>query len=144
MNRLYNFAYKNIVMMDDELCLLMVYERLLEDYPLNIFTYTDADEAMKCVWKLNGDVALFTTDYQHVGIQVCDMAKRIKNAYPHIRFVVISGYGGRVPELIKEGLVDELLYKSFDTKEYVDLIERHCGLKDDFRLSKRDDENENK
>lgn len=144
MNRLYNFAYKNIVMIDDEPHLLMVYEKLLDDHPLNIFAYTDADEAMKCVWKLNGDVALFTTDHQHVGIQVCDMAKRIKRTYPHIRFVVISAYGGTAPQLIKEGLVDELLYKSFDTKEYVDLIERHCGLKQDSRLSERDDENENK
>ena len=118
MNRLYNFAYKNIVMMDDEPCLLMLYERLLEDYPVNLFTYTDANEAMKCVWKLNSDVALFTTDHQHVGIQVCDMASRIKRIYPHIRFVVISGYGGKAPQLIQKGLVNVLMDKPFEKDDY--------------------------
>ncbi len=110
MNRLYNFAYKNMVIMDDELSLVQIYERLLEDLPVNVFSYTNADEAMKCVWKLNGDVALFTTDHQHMGISVCRMANRMKRLYPHIRFVVISAYGGEAPRLIKEGLVDELMY----------------------------------
>lgn len=84
---------------------------------------------MKCVWKLNGDVALFTTDENHVGIQIREMAERIKRSYPHIRFVVISAYGGRTPELVQEGLVDELMFKPFEKEEYMDLIERHYGLK---------------
>lgn len=128
MNRLYNFAYKNVVIIDDESCLLWMYERLLEDYPINIFAFTNAEEAMKCVWKLNGDVTLFTTDENHVGIQVREMAERIKRTYPGIRFVVISAYGGRTPELIQEGLVDELMFKPFDKNEYVDLIDRHLRI----------------
>lgn len=73
-------------------------------------------------------MTLFTTDENHVGIPVREMAERIKRTYPCIRFVVISAYGGRTPELVKEELVDELMYKPFDADEYRRLVGKYIGL----------------
>jgi DNA-binding NtrC family response regulator len=129
MNRLYNPKYKNIVIMDDEICLLWVFERMLENLPVNVFSFINAEEAMNCVRKLRGEVALFTTDYNHPYLSALKMAYMIKGAYPRIPFVVITAYYGKPQRLVKEGLADELFYKPFEKEQYIDLVERHCGLK---------------
>lgn len=140
MNRLYNFNYKNIVMMDDESDVVKMYEMLLEDRPVNIFTYTDANEALKCVWKLDGKVSLFTTDYNHPGLSALKMAYMIKGVYPRLPFVIITGYCGNPKRMAKENLVDELLPKPFEMEEFFDLVDRYCGIKNDSRLSNKRDE----
>ena len=129
MNRLYNFAYKNMIIMDDESVVVNMYERLLENRPVNIFAFTNAEEAMKCVWKLNGDVSLFTSDYNHPGLSALKMAYMLKGVYPRLPFVIITGYCGNPKRMAKENLVDELLAKPFEMEEFFDLVERHCGLK---------------
>ncbi len=129
MNRLYNFAYKNMIIMDDESVVVNMYERLLEDRPVNIFAFTNAEEAMKCVWKLDGDVSLFTSDYNHPGLSALKMAYMIKGVYPRLPVVIITGYCGNPKRMAKENLVDELLAKPFEMEEFYDLVERHCGLK---------------
>lgn len=140
MNRLYNFAYKNMIIMDDESVVVNMYERLLEDRPVNIFAFTNAEEAMKCVWKLNGDVSLFTSDYNHPGLSALKMAYMIKGVYPRLPVVIITGYCGNPKRMAKENLVDELLAKPFEMEEFFDLVERYCGIKNDSKLSSKRDE----
>ncbi len=80
----------NVLVVDNEISLLTVLENELTDIGYNVRTATDGDEAMECI--KTSAVDLVVLDLKMPNVDGFVVLQFIKNFYPHIKVIVVTGY----------------------------------------------------
>ncbi len=85
---------KTCVVVDDEPAIRSYLKEILQDHEFHALEAENAPQAFKLIQKLNGGVDLVVTDVQMPGdMDGEDLAFAIRQAFPIIPVILISGYG---------------------------------------------------
>lgn len=115
----------NILVVDDELQVRNVLEQILHMAGYAVESVKSGEEALKYI--AGKKVDLVISDIRMPGMSGFDLLKAIKNQYPNIGVVIMTGYGDAysVKEALHQG-ADEYITKPFKGNELSLIIERIC------------------
>ncbi len=109
---------ETILMVEDEEPLLRVVRRMLERLGYQVLAYPGPTEALEAITSLESRIDLLMTDVVMPGMNGKELAHRIRERFPGIRFLFMSGYTANIIE--SHGLLDEgvhFLHKPFSPLE---------------------------
>ncbi|MEE9554269.1 MAG: response regulator [candidate division Zixibacteria bacterium] len=115
--------YVKILVADDEVMMRNLILKILESEGYQISMVSSGDEAMTVLEKENFDLLL--TDVKMPGMSGFDLLKTVKDKWPDMAVIVMTGYGDAYT--VKEALLlgaDEYLSKPFKGHEVSLIVER--------------------
>lgn len=118
---------KSILILDDEEGIRLVLKEAL-NLKLNnkireILTVTNGNRALKIIDEKEGKIDLIQLDLNHPGIGGVKLIKIIRNNFPQIKILVCTASYSEKMDLIKNGLIDDILLKPFEIYKYIYRIE---------------------
>lgn len=118
----------NVLVVDDEKSMREVFCDMLEDDLYKMYTAEDGIEAIKKVKKSKYDIVFLDVKMPHLtGYQTL---LKIKETDPKAKVIMMTGYA--TEKIMKEALASEAygcIYKPFEVKEILGIIENALGLK---------------
>lgn len=113
----------NILVVDDEEIMRNLLEKLLTLEGYNILTAVDGQDALEVIAKEKVD--LVVSDMKMPRMDGFELLKNLRNNYPDIGVVIMTGYGDTYT--IKDALLlgaDEYLSKPFKRLELLSVVEK--------------------
>jgi PAS domain S-box-containing protein len=112
----------HILVVDDEPTLARLVARMIEKMGFRATACDGPDEALR-LWEENpGGFDLLVTDQIMPGLTGLDLAARLRTGRPDLPVVLITGYGGTVPERIDDAGI-EVLTKPIDSARLAELVQ---------------------
>lgn len=119
---------KRILVVDDELGTMRALYRVLKSEGFEISASLSAEEAIATINMLNNtsdEIDLVVTDIQMPGKTGMDLLLRIKELYPLLPVIIITGYGTpQLERVFRETGCIDFLYKPFSPQELVESIKK--------------------
>lgn len=115
--------FVKILVADDEVMMRNLILKILESEGYQISTASTGEEALKLLQESKFDLLL--TDVKMPGMNGFDLLKNVKNRWPDMAVIVMTGYGDAYT--VKEALLmgaDEYLSKPFKGHEVSLIVER--------------------
>ena len=106
-----------VLFVDDEQAILKSYRRLLRKEDYRILTADSGEEAINMLAEY--EVHVLVTDQQMPGMSGCQLLSHVRETYPEIVRVTISGYAcaDAVRETVQAGAIDRFLVKPWKTDD---------------------------
>ena len=118
---------KTILVIEDNISLLSVFEQYLEEFGYQVISATDGMEGLKLLDSADYDLVITDIDLPYVsGIGVISA---LKGKHPNIPAVAITGYGKEPLEASKEKKADVILNKPFKMPALIRHIEKLLNQK---------------
>jgi DNA-binding NtrC family response regulator len=114
---------ETILLVDDEAIVLNLCQTILRLGGYAVITAGSGMEALRLVQDNTGKIDLALLDLMMPGMNGIELAKRVQNANPGIRVVLMTGYG---PNDIARVLSDNpyrIIWKPFKTESLLRMIE---------------------
>jgi len=102
---------ETILLVDDDPLVLRVTRRALEQFGYRVLAAESAAEATALAAERGADIALLVSDVMMPGQRGTGLARELKNDWPHLAILLMSGYPaepGETPRLAKPFTTDEL------------------------------------
>jgi HD-like signal output (HDOD) protein len=115
---------KKILLVDDEKQILGAFRRLFCDSNYEIFLADSGEKALEILE--NRDMNLLITDIRMPLMDGYQLLKKVRNQYPYIIRVILSGYTDRedLIKSIQSNLARACLYKPWDNKHVLSTIDK--------------------
>jgi len=118
----------SILIVDDNTMVLGLIKMVLEDMDFLVDTAGTAKQAMACIDERRGLFDLVILDQQLPDSRGIDMMRRVKEQYPALRFMMVSGLMTEdVIQGIKDAGGESVLGKPFDVAELMTAVEKALG-----------------
>ncbi|MDX9755130.1 MAG: response regulator [bacterium] len=104
--------------MEDEIIILSMGKRLLEEKGFQVLTASTPDEALQIVQSHNGAIHLMIADIVMPGMNGFELADHIKALKPNLKIMFISGY--EADTIATYGILEDgmpFLHKPFSSDE---------------------------
>lgn len=92
-NKMKNLTIKKILAVDDEKQVREFMKDFLEDHGFEVRVAGSGQEALKQAEKFQPDLMLL--DVQMPGMDGLEVLKQVKNSWPHIRVIMVTGIDAR-------------------------------------------------
>ncbi len=109
-----------ILVVDDEEEVREILAETLEEFGYAVLTAASGEEALPVLAR-DGGVALVITDVRMPGMSGLDLAAEVRQRWPAVKVVLISGY------FLPQGPPQRFLKKPFHMKELVSLLRSELG-----------------
>jgi two-component system cell cycle response regulator CpdR len=117
-------APRSVLVVDDEPELAEYLVQALQDHGWRVSTALDGFEALDELHQ-NGATDLLVLDLGLPRMSGLELARKIRNRYPHTRILVATGYSVRLePERMRELNICGILSKPFTLNALIDAAER--------------------
>lgn len=114
---------KRIILVDDDEVLRQLMVDTISSFgTYEIVTASDGQETLQLIHQVGGNVDLVITDCNHPKIDGIRMSKIIKDEYPEIPIVMITGYYSRIKDAVPKGLFYTIHPKPFRTETLREII----------------------
>lgn len=114
---------KELLICDDNKRFCLGLKLILEEY-YNVTIVSDGKQVFDVVSKINIDLVLL--DYDLRTINGTNIIKRIKNSFPKIKIIMVTGHEDADVKSMAFGLgVDDYIIKPFKTKDLLEAIQIH-------------------
>ncbi|MBN2712971.1 MAG: response regulator [Planctomycetes bacterium] len=129
---------KTVLFVDDESNILNSLKRLLRKEDYNILTADSAAEGLELLE--NNEIHLVVSDQRMPNMEGTDFLQKVKEKYPHIVRVILSGYAdvAVIVESINKGEIYRFLGKPWNDEELKisvrQCLEHYCILKENSAL----------
>jgi CheY-like chemotaxis protein len=114
---------ETVLVVDDELALLKLVSRMLDELGYRVLTASSPAQAVEMVSRHGAAIDVLLTDVVMPGMNGLNLAARLRTLHPHIGLVYMSGYAPQV--LGNQGVFDDgqpFLQKPFSIKELAEKI----------------------
>lgn len=111
-----------VLFVDDEALILNSLKRGLMDEPYERFFATSGEDALKVLAK--NEISVLVTDMKMPGMSGLDLLKAVKEPYPDLVKLVLSGYT-QLPQVlvtVNQGDIFKFITKPWDLEEFKDII----------------------
>ena len=86
---------ETILLVDDEVPLRRLIQRMLDDQGYHVLEASDGDEALRVAADYTGLIALLVTDVVMPGLDGFTLVERLPESHPETRVLFISGHADR-------------------------------------------------
>ncbi|MEA1976172.1 MAG: response regulator, partial [Bacillota bacterium] len=119
---------KKILFVDDEKHILKALRRLFFNSEYNCFYVTSGSDALNILKEY--DIDLLVTDIRMPKMDGFELLKIVKNKYPDITRVALSGYSDNdaIIKALETNLVKLYLYKPWENEELREVIKKSFAL----------------
>lgn len=118
----------SILIVDDELYLLEIYQELFEEQNFKVFTASSASAGLE-IYAKNLDIRLIISDHQMKNMTGLEFMQKLKSTYSAVPvFYLITGNTEESESKIKELGVHSLVLKPFDVDEIIMKIKKDLNL----------------
>jgi DNA-binding response OmpR family regulator len=119
----FRMTKKELLICDDNKRFCLGLKLILEEY-YNVTIVSDGKQVFDVVSKINIDLVLL--DYDLRTINGTNIIKRIKNSFPKIKIIMVTGHEDADVKSMAFGLgVDDYIIKPFKTKDLLEAIQIH-------------------
>jgi len=111
-------GHETILLVEDEASLLKMVRQMLEKFGYRVLAASSPGEAFRIAKAHSGEINLLITDIVMPEMNGRDLAKELISLYPSLRYLLMSGYSGKVFSL--QGILDEnenFIQKPFSMQE---------------------------
>ena len=118
-----------VLIVDDEVDICWALENILmlEDYNYKIHIATSGKEGLNFIQQLHSTISLLLLDIKLPDIDGLKFADFVRQHYPHIKIIIITGYYYRHSNIVQQGLANNLfdgfIGKPFEISEIHSTIE---------------------
>lgn len=126
---------RSILFVDDEQNVLKSLRRLMHDEPWDMFFADSGDRGLEILGQEKVDLVI--SDVRMPGMDGIEFLKRVKQLYPHVVRIFLSGYADHeaVVQALSEGSAQQLLPKPWKDEELKEVIKK--ALKQAEELQKK-------
>jgi signal transduction histidine kinase len=123
----------NIVVVDDEKHICDTVNSILRVAGYNVKTFTEYKPALDYILSCNKEIDIVITDYKLADLTGVDLLENVRNIYPEISVVIMTGYDekGIVVESLKSG-AEDFLDKPFKPAQIRDTVQKIILNKEKF------------
>ncbi len=113
----------NVLFVDDEYMILSSLKRSLIHEPYEKYYANSAEEALKIMEEVA--IGVLVTDMKMPGINGLELLKRVKEKYPDVVKIVLSGYTSlpQVLVTVNQGDIFKFIAKPWEDKEFREIIQ---------------------
>ena len=116
---------KAILLVDDDMVLLDIGEKMLKRLDYDVFTASGCNEAVSITKNHSERIFCAIIDLTMPDIDGIETFKRVKKIKPDIRVILSSGYlEDQIQEKISETKPDEFIQKPFQLKELLSKLQK--------------------
>ncbi len=119
---------KKILVVDDELCTMRALYRILKLEGFEISASSSVDEGIATIEMLNNtcdQLDLIIADIQMPGKTGMDLLLKVKEFYPGLPVIIITGYGSpQIERIFRETGCVDFIYKPFSPEELITSIKK--------------------
>ena len=122
-NSEFSVRNKNILVVEDEESILTLISRVLQKSSYNVVTAENGNKALEEVEKNPLNFDLLITDVVMPGMNGHDLNDRLREIYPEIKTIFMSGYTANI--IADSGILDEginFLQKPFSVNQLIDKV----------------------
>jgi len=118
-----------VLIVDDEVDICWALENILmlEDYNYKIHIATSGKEGLNLIEQLHSTISLLILDIKLPDIDGLKFADFVRQHYPHIKIIIITGYYYHHSDIVQQGLANNLfdgfIGKPFEISEIHSTIE---------------------
>lgn len=111
----------NVLIVDDEISLLEIYERIIKDFGYNVIKANSGDEAIRALNTHAIDLVL--SDMRMANGDGLDVIKHVRNELQsHIPVIILTGFSNQSQnEIIAQG-ADTILFKPISLNDLINTI----------------------
>lgn len=111
-----------LLLVDDEVSVLRTLSRIFKDHNYSVVTAPCTAEAMAII--KSEKIDLIISDNLMSGTFGVDFLKSVRETYPHIKLIMLSGYVPRnsAHELLENNLIDQMLVKPCEAKKILEIV----------------------
>lgn len=114
---------KKVLVVDDNEDVLKTITKYLEQKNFNVIAATNGLDALKMFEAENGDFDLLITDLVMPSISGVAVISIVKERYPKVPIIAITGWGEHPEALATEAKADIVLEKPFELDEFNRIIQ---------------------
>jgi len=121
---------KTILFVEDEMSILEIGSETLESFGYNVISAETPFKALQIVREIKGKIDLLITDVIMPEMNGRELEKAIKEIYPDIFVIMMSGYTSDI--IAREGVVEEnanFVQKPFSQKKLIETVEKVLSSK---------------
>lgn len=89
-------SQQRILLVEDDASVGAILRSLLEDIGHEVLLRPNAESALRLLERSNGGVDFMITDVEMAGLDGLELAKRVRQTWPHIRVALTTGADGRL------------------------------------------------
>ena len=99
-----------VLIVDDEVDICWALENILmlEDYNYKIYIATSGKEGLNFIEQLHSTISLLILDIKLPDIDGLKFADFVRQHYPQIKIIIITGYYYRHSDIVQQGLANNL------------------------------------
>lgn len=121
-----------IMVVDDEVEIVSMFESYLKPKGYEVKGCLSGEEALALLDQRSTDVILL--DRKMPGIQGDNFAKIIKEKYPFVKIIMVTGFADGLNNILQEGILEALFVKPVKIRElYAKIEELEIKLKDEVK-----------
>lgn len=121
-------GHESILLVEDEPAILEIAQTLLKELGYKVLAFSQPQEALDAVSGHNGDIHLLITDVIMPGMNGRDLAAQLKERFPDLRTLFMSGYTANV--IARHGVLEEdmaFIQKPFQLKAFAARVREALG-----------------
>jgi len=116
-----------ILLLDDEPTMIELLRQTLQIYfsddKMNLLIADNGDAALRLIRENNPQINIMITDISHPGITGLDLAKIVRQEFPHIHIIIQTAYGDRDLHKTFKDFADFVLQKPYKLPDLFNAIE---------------------